>query len=558
MTTTVDRDGVTVGAAGVLPPVPASDPLSQCLEAALVAADAADRLGLDGQPLRAVHAAGVRRVGFPGDAYVLALVGGTGVGKSSLLNALAGGVVSAASARRPTTSEPIAWIPGAERESLGPLLEWLGVHETREHEPTGLGPVAILDLPDMDSLAVEHRTRVEALLPLVDAVAWVTDPEKYADAVLHDDFLRTWLPRLGRQVVVVNKSDRLAADDARRIQRDLEADLASEAIGGSDVVVLRTSAASPGGIDDLRAWLAAGAEAKKVVRGRIAASLAAAARDLEWVAGGGRASAGKPFLDEASRAQATRSASEAVLRVVDLAGLERQAVAATRAAARSRGAGPLGRLTSFVYRTSGRETAVADPNRFMLRWRERGGMGPAVESIREAISAPIRDAPPALRPALAATLDPAEVRLGLERALDRAIGGIGALEAPRSRWWPVLGILQTLATVGIVLSAAWVVLWILARPVTGSVELPVLGPVPSPFVSLVAFLLAGYVIARLLGAHAGWVGSRWAGRVRDRVARAVEVEVRERAFRQLDELEDARRRLTGAVAEIERTCVEGS
>ena len=55
---------------------------------------------------------------------------------------------------------------------------------------TGLANVAVLDLPDMDSVERTHRERVEELLPRVDAVAWVTDPEKYHDAVLHDDFLR--------------------------------------------------------------------------------------------------------------------------------------------------------------------------------------------------------------------------------------------------------------------------------------------------------------------------------------------------------------------------------
>ncbi|MFL5775425.1 MAG: GTPase, partial [Chloroflexota bacterium] len=172
MTTTADPSTVRLPAGGGSPAL-RPDPLARCLEASLEAADAADILGLDSQPLRAARDAGVRRVGFPGDAYILALVGGTGVGKSSLLNALAGGVVSVASARRPTTSEPIAWIPRGEGEALRPLLDWLGVEETREHDPTGLGPVAILDLPDMDSIATDHRARVEALLPLVDAVAWV-------------------------------------------------------------------------------------------------------------------------------------------------------------------------------------------------------------------------------------------------------------------------------------------------------------------------------------------------------------------------------------------------
>ena len=430
------------------------DPLARCLQAALEASDAADLLGLDSEALAGrARDAGVRRVGFPGDAYVLALVGGTGVGKSSLLNALAGGVVStsiAARDRRPRSRSPGFRARSARRSSRCSN----GSASRRPASTTrrGWDPVAILDLPDMDSVASDHRARVEALLPLVDAVAWVTDPEKYADAVLHDDFLRSWLPRLGRQVVLVNKSDRLAANDARRVQRDLKADLASEVIRGSEVVVLSTSAMSEGGTDEFRAWLAAGAEAKRVVRERIGASLAAAARDLAWAAGEGRASARSPLLDDASRAAAVRSATDAVLRVVDLPALEGQAVGATRATARSRGAGPLGRVTSFVYRTSGRETAVADPGRFLLRWRERGGLGPAVEAIRDGDLGSDPDAPPAIRPALAATLEPAEVRVGLERALDRAIGGVGALQPPTSRWWTVFGLLQTLTTAAIVLS----------------------------------------------------------------------------------------------------------
>ena len=536
------------------PPLPSGDSLVRCLATALDAAEAADRLGLDSMALRAAHAAGTQRLGFPGEAYVLALVGGTGVGKSSLLNALAAGDVSRASARRPTTAQPIAWIPRAEREALAPLLAWLDVGEAREHEMTDLGPVAILDLPDTDSVAAEHRARVEALLPLVDAVAWVADPEKYADAVLHDELLRGWLPRLDRQVILVNKADRLTADDARRVQRDLGATLASGVIGGAAVPVLRTSATAPGGADDLRAWVAAGAEAKRVIRGRIAASLAASVRDLAWSASEGRPMADRPLLGEEERAAAIRAATAAIFRVVDLPGLERQAVAATQAAARPRGAGPLGRVTSFFYRTSGRQTAVADPGRHLRRWRERAGLGPAVEAVRSVIARPLRDAPPALRPAIAATLDPTQIRVGLERSLDRAVASVGDLDPPTSRWWPVIGVLQTAATLAIALSAAWVVLWILARPPTASVELPVVGPVPSPFVALIAAILAGYLLARILGLHARWLGRRWAVWVRTRVAEAVDGEVRERAFARLDDLDDALRRLRAAAERIDATC----
>ena len=83
---------------------------------------------------------------------------------------------------------------------------------------------------------------------------------------------------------------------------------------------------------------------------------------------------------------------------------------------------------------------------------------------------------------------------------------------------------------------------------------PVLGPIPSPFVALVVSLLAGYLIARLLGAHAGWLGSRWADLIRRRIATGVESEIREHALAPLDRLEDARRRLRTAAAAVEETC----
>ena len=554
MTGVVDVPGVTGGPGAAM-----ADSLSGCLATSLDVVEAGDILGLPTGPLRAAYEEGLRRAGFPGDAYVLALVGGTGVGKSSLLNTLAGDVVSAASVRRPTTAEAVAWVPRSERASLDPLLEWLGVHEVHDHDAVTLGPVAILDLPDIDSVAREHRERVEALLPRVDAVVWVTDLEKYADAVLHDDFLRSWIPKLARQVVLINKADRVADDDGRRIQRELQADLRRElGAEGRDVAVLLSSTLRDGGTDDLRAWLAAGVDAKAVVRGRIAATLLAGIRDVARAAGVDPVRSTTPFLAENERADAIRAATAAALRTVDLDGLRAQAAAATRASARSRGTGPLGRVTSFLYRASGRETAVADPNRFLQRWRDRGAIGPAVEAIRGALATSIVAASPVVRPILAATVEPGQISRGLEGAIDRAIGGVGRLDAPTSRWWSVIGLGQTIATVGLALSAAWVVVWILARPTTGSVDLPVVGPVPSPFVSLIAFVLAGYVLARVLGLHAGWVGRRWADSLGDRVATAVESEIRDRTFAPLDRLEDARGRLATAARRAESGCRLGS
>jgi hypothetical protein len=547
------------------------DALHACLRRLLDAADAADDLGIPTEVLRATQADATARIGFPGDAYVLAFVGGTGVGKSSLLNALAGVTVSRASVRRPTTSAPIAWVPAEERAALAPLLAWIGVEDVEEHTGAGLGPVAILDLPDMDSVAGDHRARVEAILPRVDAVAWVTDPEKYHDAALHDDFLRAWLPRLARQAVLVNKADRLSPEDGQRIRKDLEGDLRALRREGERVVpVLLTAASPPSGdgpssgpdgltsppprLDELRGWLAEGVAAKRIIRGRVAATVVDLGRRLAAEAGIDPHTAPTPIMPLPARSAAIEAATTGVLRALDLGGLERQAEAATRARARARGTGPMGHVTSLIYRLSGRETRVADPDGYLIRWRERGSLAPAVESLRGGLALPIRDASPAVRPALARTLEPAPLRQGLERAVDRALAGVGSLEAPTSRWWSVIGLLQTVATVALVIAAAWVVLWVVARPPVSSADLPIVGSVPMPFVVLLVTMLIGYLLARLLGLHAGHVGRRWARGVRDRVAAAVGTEVQERGLAPLDALEDARRRLWTALAEVEGRC----
>ncbi len=543
------------------PPAP-SGGLERCLAALADAADAADTLGLDTAGARATHADAIGRLGLTSEAYVLALIGGTGVGKSSLLNALAGESVSPASARRPTTESPIAWIPAEDRDELAPLLDWLGITDIRVHDGEGLRSVAILDLPDMDSTAASHRARVEALLPRIDGVAWVTDPEKYHDAALHDGFLRTWVPRLDRQAVVLNKSDRLDPRDLDRVRRDLERDVAQLRGHGSDpVAVLATSARPPDDgapeLDALRAWLAEGATAKSIVRGRLAATIVEHARRLADDAGIDPGGPSDPILDATARRAATDAATTAVLRAVDLVGLERQAVAATRARARARGTGPMGMLTSLVYRWSGRETRVADPEGFLVRWRDRASLAPAIEALRMGLQPSLAAAAPRVRPAVAAALEPTGLRRGLEGAVDAAIARRDRFEVPSSRWWSLIGLLQTITTAVIVLAVAWIVVWILARPAVDLVEVPVLGRVPIPLAALVVALVVGYVLARLVGWHAGWLGRRWAHRLRDEVSSAVEREIRDHVLGGLDRLEAALRDLVSSTRAVMAGCGDG-
>jgi hypothetical protein len=534
-----------------------------CLQRLDDALAAAATLGIPADEARTIARDVAERLGFPAETYVLALVGGTGVGKSSLLNALAGSSVSDASVRRPTTAQPLAWVPKSSRPGLAGLLDWLGVpkDQVRDHRGDALGDVAILDLPDLDSIESAHRERVEAILPRVDAVVWVTDPEKYHDAILHDDFLADWLPRLDRQVVVLNKTDRLSADDAERVRRDLERDLtriAGRAGRAKPVQVLLTSTRStdPPGIEPLRDWLAAAIEAKRVVRAHLVTAIGATIAALARAAGVDPTTGAKPLVaGEARRLTSDRVTAE-LLRVVDLPAAERQAVAATRARARARGAGPLGAITSRIYRWSGRQGRVADPGAFLARWRERGSLAPALEVLRGAVDVPLHEAPAAMRGTLASSVEPAALSTNLARSVDRAIAARAAT-APSSRIWTVIGLLQTLATMALIFSAVWVALWIFVKFPVDAVVLPGLGQLPIPFIALVASLLAGYLIARLLGAHAGWVGRRWARglarEVRDSVGREVETS----AFAALDRVEAGRRALWNAARGAGEDCAPG-
>ena len=537
--------------------------IDACLRRLDEAIAAAGALGIPTDQAEEVRRDVAGRLGFPADSYVLALVGGTGVGKSSLLNALAGTRVSDASVRRPTTDRPIAWIPEGRGGPLDELLAWLGVAGGDVHRHPGgrLGDAAVLDLPDLDSTATAHRERVEAILPRVDSVAWVTDPEKYHDAVLHDDFLATWLPRLDRQVVILNKTDRLSPDDAERVRRDLEHDLAKLAGGDREaprVRVLLSTATGDGtsGVDAVADWLAGAVEAKRIVRARLLATIQATVAALTRAAGVDPAGRARAFVGGSARRTAIDGVTVEVLRVVDLPGVEARAVAATRARARARGAGPVGAITSRIYRLSGREARVADPGPYVRRWRERGSLAPALDILRATVAAPLSEAPPVLRPRLATSVEPAALEASLATAVDRAIAA-RPFEAPTSRWWTVIGLLQTIATLGLVFAATWVILWVIVKFPVDSVAVPVLGRLPMPFVLLVAALLVGYLLARLLGAHAGRVGRKWARTVRSQIRKDVGTAVEASAFARLDQLEIARRSLWNAARDAGGDCAIG-
>ncbi|HEX4685893.1 MAG TPA: YfjP family GTPase [Nocardioides sp.] len=232
-----------------------------------------------------------RRLGLTGDHTVVAIAGATGSGKSSTFNALAGVELSSVGVRRPTTSWATACVWG--KEGASELLDYLGIaprHQVMRDslldtgkEDQALQGVVLLDLPDHDSTEVSHHLEVDRLIELTDLMVWVLDPQKYADAAVHDRYLTPLATHWAVMMVVLNHVDEVPdnrrqsmLDDIRRL---LDAD------GLERVPLLATSARTGEGIDALRYAIADRVRAKEVTRARLEADVRHAAQQLSDVTG---------------------------------------------------------------------------------------------------------------------------------------------------------------------------------------------------------------------------------------------------------------------------------
>lgn len=218
---------------------------------------------------------------------IVAIAGATGSGKSSTYNALVGLELSSIGVRRPTTSWATAVVWGSE--GAEDVLEWLGIpprYQTMRdsmldtyREDNALDGVVLMDLPDHDSTEVAHHLEVDRLVELADLLVWVVDPQKYADAALHDRYLKPLAGHQGVMLVVVNHIDTIAEEKRDAMVEDVRRLLADD--GLDRVTVLPVSAKHGIGMDALRREIADRVASKRATAARVDADLVAAARRLE-------------------------------------------------------------------------------------------------------------------------------------------------------------------------------------------------------------------------------------------------------------------------------------
>jgi GTP-binding protein EngB required for normal cell division len=444
-----------------------------------------------------------RRLAISGSVTVVALAGATGSGKSSIFNALSGTTLATVGVRRPTTAHAMACSWG--EESAEDLLDWLQIPrrhalETDPEMAAALDGLVLLDLPDHDSTEVDHRIEVDRLVRLVDMLVWVVDPQKYADAAIHDRYLKPLAQHSDVMMIILNQVDKLSSSQREQCLKDLRRLLTSE--GLTKVPVMAASAVTGEGIGGLRETLAKQVGEKRAAALRLAADVSVAATALSEASGTTKVTP----LGQSSISQLTTQVAiaagvpvvtEAVGKAWRLRGglatgwpvlawvakfkpdpLRRLHLDRLGVGRRRKEIDPSGIGRTSLPETSGVQKARVDTAVRVLADQAAQGLtrGWADEIKRAARSA--EDA--------------------LPDRVDRAIGTTDLDLARHRRWWQVIRVLQWLLVAAVVAGLGWLGLSFLLA----YLQLPPLPEVlwwgiPAPTVLAVGGVLAGLLVAGL-------------------------------------------------------------
>ncbi|MEQ6901283.1 GTPase [Nocardioides sp. YIM 152588] len=453
---------------------------------------------------------------------VVAIAGATGSGKSSTYNALAELELSSVGTRRPTTSWATAVVWGAE--GAGELLQWLGIppryqtmrdslldsrRDAREFEG-----VVLMDLPDHDSTEVAHHLEVDRLVELADLLVWVVDPQKYADAALHDRYLKPLAGHQDVMLVVVNHIDTIPEDERDAMVADVRRLLVAD--GLADIPVLPISARHGIGMDELRREITDRVASKRATAMRVEADVATAARRLEGAGG-----------TAAPREVTTEAVEELQTKVDDAAGVPVLAAGVRRTVASRTGRATTWPPLALFGRTPDQALVAelgdelpAHSDAPQVGQVQRGALHTAIREFADGIGRDL--ATPwerALRAAATDDLDETGQRI------DSELRGV-ELGAGRIPWWAhLLRLVQWLLLAGALAGGVW---WGLAAASVVEDAPDVVG-YPAPAVVLVGCLAAGLVLA-VLGRIAAAAAARSRARraeenLRDAVAGVLEERV---------------------------------
>jgi GTP-binding protein EngB required for normal cell division len=450
-----------------------------------------------------------------GDTHtVVALAGATGSGKSSLFNALAGSEVSQVGMRRPTTGVAHAAVWGSD--DAGPLLDWLDVprrHAVDAGADAALDGLVLLDLPDVDSVEERHRLEADRLVERVDLLVWVLDPQKYADAVVHDRYLAPLAGHGDVVFVVLNQVDRLSSAARAGCLADLSRILDAEGLRG--VPVVPASARTGEGLSVLRTELARRVSAKRAANARLAADLDDVAESMGVGCTGASEGVGRREREGLVDALTDAAGAEQVVNAVERNHRLRAAQAMgwpfTRWVSRLR-PDPARRLRLRATPSELVRTSLAGPSGV-----QRARVDSALRDLSDQAAAGLAEPWPDVVRA-ATTRQRAE----LPDLLDRAVAGADLEIGRRPRWWRVVGVLQFLLALVVLVGLLWlaalfVIAWLqLPRPPT-----PEIGVVPLPTILLLGGIVAGLLLALVSRWMAGVGARRSAARARRRLEERV-------------------------------------
>ena len=484
------------------------------------------------------------RTAIVGGHTVVALAGATGSGKSSLFNDLTGADIAPIGARRPTSSTPIAAIWGSESASA--LLDWLkvGARHVVDERPSGgtgsdigrAGPtpsdsgleldgLVLLDLPDFDSLDEGHRVEADRLLDLVDVFVWVTDPQKYADARLHEEYIARLSAHDAVTIVVLNQADRLTPDALAACRRDLVRLLGVDGVDAAEVIA--TSATDGSGVIDLRHRISSAVVGQNAAVRRLDSDLRSVATDLR----SGVADS-EPSLDESDDEDLVDALGRAAGIPVVLDAVERDYRRETWARtgwpltrwARALRPAPL-KLLRLNQGAAARSGEISESDvRSVLG---RSSLPPAAPAARSAVELATRELgdragrglPQAWTDAVTNAATPPDEDLA--DVLDQAVVNT-PLRLRNPLWWAILGTLQWIFAAAFVVGLLWLgILMVLGWLEVSALETPRIGRLSYPFLLLAGGLLMGFLLSQLTRALGGVGGRRLKVIVEERLRASV-------------------------------------